>query len=190
MKSFSHANNIVLRRVIYIHSLPGLKPVKRFYLANQTWCAVIVPPFDSVKGDCVVGNAVLGKKGYKLSTEYKIYSRKSTNLTVLDLSCKTKEKNLSWPKAHQWVFSTVYVMLQAVYTTAEKEFRSIAVFGLRWHIKAPIRHKRWNNMLFHPVLYKGNGLQSRVLFYTFRIGIRFQIIYITRCEWLLLNRIL
>ena len=25
MKSFSHANNIILRRVIYIHSLPGVK---------------------------------------------------------------------------------------------------------------------------------------------------------------------
>ena len=139
LKSFSHDNNIVLRRVIYIHCLPGLKLVKR-------------------------------------------YSRKSTNLTVVGLSCKTKGKNLSWQKAQQWVFSTVYVMLQAVYNTAEKEFRSIAVFGLRWHIKAPIHHKRWNNMLFHPVLYKGNGLESRVLFYTFRIGIRFQIIHITRCE--------
>ena len=95
MKSFSHANNIVLRRVIYIYSLPGLKLVKRFSLANETWCAVTVPPFDFVKGDCVVGNAVLGKKGYKLSTEYKIYSRKSTNLTVVDLSCKTKGENLS-----------------------------------------------------------------------------------------------
>ena len=95
MKSFSHANNIVLRRVIYIHSLPGLKLVKRFSLANETWCAVTVPPFDFVKGDYVVGNAFLGKKGYKLSTEYKIYSRKSTNLTVVDLSCKTKGKNLS-----------------------------------------------------------------------------------------------
>ena len=105
-----------------------------------------------------------------------------SNLTVVGLSCKTKGKNLSWQKAQQWVFSTVYVRLQAVYTTAEKEFRSIAVFGLRWHIKAPIRHKRWNNMLFHPVLYKGNGLQSRVLFHTFRIGIRFQIIHIARCE--------
>ena len=29
------------------------------------------------------------------------------------------------------VFDGVYVMLQAVYATAEKEFRSIAVFGLR-----------------------------------------------------------
>ena len=95
MKPFIHANNIVLRRVIYIHSLPGLKLVKRFSLANETWCAVTVPPFDFVKGDCVVGNAVLGKKGYKLSTEYKISSRKSTNLTVVALSCKTKGENLS-----------------------------------------------------------------------------------------------
>ena len=89
MKSFSHANNIVLRRVIYIHSLPGVKLVKLFSLANETWCAVTVPPFD------FVGNAVLGKKGYKLSTEYKIYSRKSSNLTVVALSCKTTGKNLS-----------------------------------------------------------------------------------------------
>ena len=92
MKSFSHANNIVLRRVIYIHSLPGLKLVKRFSLANETWCTVTVAPFDFVKSDCVVGNAVLGKKGYKRSTEYKIYSRKSTNLTVVGLSCKTNGK--------------------------------------------------------------------------------------------------
>ena len=92
MKSFSHANNIVLRRVIYIHSLPGVKLVKLFSLANETWCAVTVPPFDFVKGDCVVGNAVLGKKGYKLSTEYKIHSRKSTNLTVVALSCKITGK--------------------------------------------------------------------------------------------------
>ena len=70
MKSFSHANIIVLRRVIYIHSLPGVKLVKLFSLANETWCAVTVPPFDFVKGDCAVRNAVLGKKGYKLSTEY------------------------------------------------------------------------------------------------------------------------
>ena len=70
MKSFNHANNIVLRRVIYIHSLPGVKLVKLFSLANETWCAVTVPPFDFVKGNCAVGNAVLGKKGYKLSTEH------------------------------------------------------------------------------------------------------------------------
>ena len=80
MKPFSHANNIVLRRVIYIHSLPGVKLVKLFSRANEAWCAVTVPPFDFVKGDCAVGNAAMGNTGYKLSTEYKIYSRKSTNL--------------------------------------------------------------------------------------------------------------
>ena len=126
MKSFSHANNIVWRRVIYIHSLPGVKLVKLFSLANETWCAVTVPPFDFVKSDCAVGNAVLGKRGYKLSTEYKIYSRKSTNLTVVALSCKTTGKNLSWHKAQKWVFS----MLQAVYTTAEKEFRTTVILWL------------------------------------------------------------
>ena len=95
MKSFSHANNIALRRVIYIHSLPGVKLVKLVTFANETWCAVTVPPFDFVKGDCAVRNAVLGKKGYKLSTEYKVYSRKSTKLTVVALPCKTTGKNLS-----------------------------------------------------------------------------------------------
>ena len=89
MKSFIHTKNIELRWVIFMHSLPVVKLVELFFLANETWCAVTVPPFDFVKGDCVVGNAVLGKKGYKLSTEYKIYSRKSTNLTVVALSCKT-----------------------------------------------------------------------------------------------------
>ena len=39
MKSFSHANNILLRRVIYILSLPGMKLVKLFSLAKETWCA-------------------------------------------------------------------------------------------------------------------------------------------------------
>ena len=80
MKSFSHDNNI-LRRVIYIYSLPGVKLVKLFSLAIETWCAVTVLPFDLVKGDCAVGNAVLGKKGYNSvqNTIYKIYSRKSTN---------------------------------------------------------------------------------------------------------------
>ena len=92
MKSFSHANSIVLRRVIYLHSLPGVKLVKLFCLTNETWFAATVPPLDFVKGDCAVGNAVLGEKGHKLSTEYKIYSRESTSLTVVALSCKTTGK--------------------------------------------------------------------------------------------------
>ena len=70
-----------------------MKLVKLFSLANETWCAVTVLQFDFVKGDCAVGNAILGKKGYKLSTEYKIYSRKSTNLTVVALSCETGKKS-------------------------------------------------------------------------------------------------
>ena len=37
-------------------------------------------------------------------------------------------------------------------------------------------------MTFHQVHYEGKGLQSRGLFQTIRGGIRFQIIYITRCE--------
>ena len=49
MKSFSHANNIVLRQDICIHS---------FSLANGTWCAVTVLSFDFVKDDCAVGSAV------------------------------------------------------------------------------------------------------------------------------------
>ena len=64
-------------------------------------------------------------------------------------------------------FSMVCVMLQAVYTIAEKEFRTIVflIFDAScWHKKAPIHHNRWNNMIFHPVHYKGKGLQIRGLF--------------------------
>ena len=124
MKSFSHANNIILRRVICIRFLPGVKLVKLFSLANETLCAVTVPPFDFVKGNCAARNAFLGKKGYKLSTEHSIqnYSRKSTNLTVAALSRKN-----NGTKSAAMGFSTVYLMLQVVYTTAEKMFRTIAV---------------------------------------------------------------
>ena len=64
MKSFSHANKIVLRRDIYIHTLN----FKLFSLANGLLCAVTVPSFDFVKDDCAVGSAVLDKRGYKLSS--------------------------------------------------------------------------------------------------------------------------
>ena len=90
---YDSANNIVLRRVIYIHSLPGVKLVKLFSLANETWCAVTVPPFDFVKGDCAVGNAVLGKRDINSVQNTNIQnSRKSTNVTVVALSCKTAGK--------------------------------------------------------------------------------------------------
>ena len=125
MKSFSHANNIVLRRVIYIHSLPGVKLVKLFSLANETWCAVTVPPFDFAKGDCAVGNAVLGKKGCKLSTEYKIYSRKSTKLTVVALSCKTTGKTSELTKSAAMVFCRRFILQQ------KKSFGLLQFCGLR-----------------------------------------------------------
>ena len=63
-------------------------------------------------------------------------------------------------------FSMVCVMLQAAYTTAEKEFQTIVflIFDVScWQNKAPKHHKRWNN-IFYQVHYKGKGLQSRGLF--------------------------
>ena len=81
---------------------------------------------------------------------------------------KPTEKMFSeWTKGAAMDFSMVCVMLQAVYTTAEKEFRTIVflIFDAScWHKKAPICHKRWNNMIIHPVHYKGKGLQSWGLF--------------------------
>ena len=73
-------------------------------------------------------------------------------------------------------------MLQAVYTTAEKEFRSIVVLWLALTHKSSHTSQKMKQHAISSVLYKGNGLQSLVLFYTFRIGIRFQIIHISRCE--------
>ena len=55
--------------------------MKLFSLANGTWYAVTGPSFDFVKDDCAVGSAVLGKRGYILS---------STVNGVL--SCKTNGK--------------------------------------------------------------------------------------------------
>ena len=52
---------------IYI-VLTDVKLIKLFSLANGTWCAVAVPSVDFVKNDCAVGSAVLGKKGYNLSS--------------------------------------------------------------------------------------------------------------------------
>ena len=42
--------------------------IKLFSVANGTWCAVTVPSFDFVKDDCAVESAVLGKRGYNLSS--------------------------------------------------------------------------------------------------------------------------
>ena len=73
MRAFSHANDIVLRRLNYIHSLPGVKLVKLFCLANETWCAVTVSPFDFVEA------------------EFKVVAL-----------CKTTGKNLNWKKVRQY----------------------------------------------------------------------------------------
>ena len=88
MKSFSHANNIVWRRV-----LPGVKLVKLFSIANETWCAVTVPTFDFVKATALREMPFWAKRNTNSvqNTIYKIYSRKSTNLTVVAV-CKTRGK--------------------------------------------------------------------------------------------------
>ena len=72
-----------------------------------------MPLFYFVKDDCAVGSAVLGKRGYNLS---------STQSMVL-FHVKSKFSELTESAAMG--FSMVSVMLQAVFTTAEKEFRTI-----------------------------------------------------------------
>ena len=75
-----------------------------------------MPSFDFVKDDCAVGSAVLGKRGYNLS---------STQSMVLFHVKPTEEKFSELTESAAMGFSMVCVMLQAVYTTAEKEFRTI-----------------------------------------------------------------
>ena len=75
-----------------------------------------MPSFDFVKDDCAVGSAVLGKRGYNLS---------STQSVVLFHIKPMEKKNSELTESTAMGFSMVCVMLQAVYTTAEKEFRTI-----------------------------------------------------------------
>ena len=78
-----------------------------------------MPSFDFVKNECAVGSAVLGKRGYNLS---------STQSMVL-FHVKPMEKKFSeLTESAAMGFSMVCVMLQAVYPTAEKEFRTIVFF--------------------------------------------------------------
>ena len=74
-----------------------------------------MPSFDFVKDDCAVGSVVLGKRGYNHS---------STQSMVL-FHVKPTEKFSELTEGAAMGFSMVCVMLQAVYTTAEKEFRTI-----------------------------------------------------------------
>ena len=74
-----------------------------------------MPSFDFVKDNCAVGSAVLGKRVYNLS---------STQSMVL-FHVKATEKKSELTESAAMGFSMVCVMLQAVYTTVEKEFRTI-----------------------------------------------------------------
>ena len=75
-----------------------------------------MPSFDFVKDDCTVGRAVLGKGGYNLS---------STQSMVLFHVKPTENFFSELTESAAMGFSMVCVMLQAVYSTAEKEFRTI-----------------------------------------------------------------
>ena len=74
-----------------------------------------MPSFDFVN-DCAVGSAVWGKRGYNLS---------STQSIVLFHVKATEKKFSELTESAAIGFSMVYVMFQAVYTAAEKEFRTI-----------------------------------------------------------------
>ena len=87
-------------------------------LANGTWYAVTVSSFDFVKDDCAVGSAALGTRGNNLST---------TQSMVL-FHVKPTEKVFCADRNRSNGFFEVCIMLQAVYTTAEKEFRTIVFF--------------------------------------------------------------
>ena len=76
-----------------------------------------MPSFDFVKGDCAVGSAILGKRGYYLSSTQ----------SMVRFHVKPTEKKMfsELPESAAMGFSMVCVMLQAIYTTAQKDFRTI-----------------------------------------------------------------
>ena len=74
-----------------------------------------MPSFDFVK-DCVVRSAVWGKRGYNLS---------GTQSMVLFHEKPTETKISELTESAAMGFSMVCVILQPVYTIAEKEFRTI-----------------------------------------------------------------
>ena len=75
-----------------------------------------MPSFDFVKGDCIVGSAILGKSGYTVS---------STQSMVRFHVKPTEKKFSELTESAAMGFPMVCIMLQAVYTTAEKEYRTI-----------------------------------------------------------------
>ena len=78
-----------------------------------------VPAFDFVKDDCTIGSADFGKRGVNsVKGEYTVNGG--------TLSCRSNVKKFSeLAESAAMGFSMVCVMLQAVYTTAEKECRTI-----------------------------------------------------------------
>ena len=70
-----------------------------------------MPSFDFVKDDCAVGSVLLGKRGYNLC---------STQSMVLSHVEATEKKFSELTESAAMGFSMVCVMLQAVYTTAER----------------------------------------------------------------------
>ena len=79
-----------------------------------------MPSFDFVKDVCVVGSAVLGKRGYNLS---------STQSMVLFHVKATEKKFSELTESAVIGFSMVCVMMQAVYTTAEKRVSDYCIFN-------------------------------------------------------------
>ena len=79
-----------------------------------------MPSFDFVKGDCAVLSAILGKRGYNLS---------STQSMVRFHVKPTEKKFSELTESSAMGFSMVCVMLQAVYTTAEKRVSNYCIFN-------------------------------------------------------------
>ena len=79
-----------------------------------------MPSFDFVKDVCVVGSAVLGKRGYNLG---------STQSMVLFHVKATEKKFSELTESAVIGFSMVCVMMQAVYTTAEKRVSDYCIFN-------------------------------------------------------------
>ena len=75
-----------------------------------------MPSFDFVKDDCAVGSAVLGNRGYNLS---------STQSMVFFHVKPTEKKFSELIESAAMGFSMVCVMVKALSTTTEKEFRTI-----------------------------------------------------------------
>ena len=75
-----------------------------------------MPSFDFVQDNCAVGSAVSSKRGYNLSSTQSMvfFHVKPTDKIISEVT-----------ESAAMGFSMVCVMLQAVYTTAEKEFRTI-----------------------------------------------------------------